>query len=502
MIHDLGWLKKIKILDSLGNLINPATNEKLDELKSKLQDIYSAVDDLELSVDNIEVDADQINLNTDELETKVQSVRDQLDVLLSTRASELTLSNIKTVLDNIKTVLDSINSDLDVTLSTRASEATLIQVRDYLDTVETKLQSLIDKNQAKETDGNLGSIKSNTDKLDVNLSTRISESNFNNKIGEVQASPTQYTLLARLKDLWDKLVELFNDGVARIKLWDGTYQAGIDSANHVYVAGKSAHGVAPTGNPVSVSGVDGNGLKRRLKTDANGRLEVISPTAAALANTPVQICFQKSSTAVNNYEWQEVLEYIVPTGYDFNAIGFCAVSAVANESAKAISKVNLGSFVGATNTFTDGEYWVLPRFAARLFVYVTTAIGSTGNDTITITYTNQIGTTGRTGIVTIPKNSLVGTRLEVAFQSGDYGVIDVTNVIHSQTGQVGNFNIEGNMALFNLVLTTSNVQYDSPAPPLNAIVVPAGGKVYLQYLANSAVTNIRGINLIGSLAPR
>jgi len=103
MLRDLGWLKRVKLLDTSDTLINPATNEKLNELKILLQAIDSHVDGLELTAENV-------NLNTDELEAKVQSVRDQLDVLLSTRASE----------------------------------TTLIQVRDYIDTIEIKLQSLLD----------------------------------------------------------------------------------------------------------------------------------------------------------------------------------------------------------------------------------------------------------------------------------------------------------------------------------------------------------------------
>jgi hypothetical protein len=53
------------------------------------------------------------------------------------------------------------------------------------------------------------------------------------KVGEVQATPTQYSLLGRLKDLWDKLVELFNPttGTAKIKLWDGTETANVTTDN-------------------------------------------------------------------------------------------------------------------------------------------------------------------------------------------------------------------------------------------------------------------------------
>ena len=134
----------IGLHDSNGTIINPATVEKLDELKVLLQQIEDAVDDLELTSENIKIEAGQINLNTDELESKVQSVRDQLDVLLS---------------------------------------------------------------------------------------TRLADSTFTGRVGEVQASPTQYTLLGRVKDLWDKLHDLFVTGVAKIRIWDGTTQANVTTDN-------------------------------------------------------------------------------------------------------------------------------------------------------------------------------------------------------------------------------------------------------------------------------
>src|SRR3990172_6939906 len=41
--------------------------------------------------------------------------------------------------------------------------------------------------------------------LDVALSTRLADATFTGHIGEVQASPTAYTVLQRLKDIQDKL---------------------------------------------------------------------------------------------------------------------------------------------------------------------------------------------------------------------------------------------------------------------------------------------------------
>lgn len=230
----------IGLHDAGGTIINPATNDKLEEVRALLALVHSAVDELELKFDTLNINADSINLNTDELEAKVQSVRDQLDVLLSTRASE----------------------------------ATLIQIRDYVDTVEIKLQSLIDKNQAQETGGNLDAIKINLDdiktkldtlnakdfatettlndikglittinsNIDVALSTRATEAtalliksnlddvktkldtlnakdfatettlaSIDTKTGEVSATPTVNTILGRLKEIEDKIKEFSLD---------------------------------------------------------------------------------------------------------------------------------------------------------------------------------------------------------------------------------------------------------------------------------------------------
>jgi len=61
-----------------------------------------------------------------------------------------------------------------------------------------------------------------------------------------------------------------------ISVWDETQtnSVGVDSANHLYVSGKSAAGVAPSSNPVYIGGIDGGGLKRGILTDTSGRIQV------------------------------------------------------------------------------------------------------------------------------------------------------------------------------------------------------------------------------------
>jgi uncharacterized protein YqfB (UPF0267 family) len=612
MLTDLGWLKQVKIKDSEGNLINPSTNEKLDELKDKLQAIYEAVDGLEVTTDNISVDAGTINLSTDELESKLQalleavgidtgsnvltelqSVVAQLDVALSTRASEYTLGEVKGILDDISILLTSMSAlldvalstrasevtlqavleaigtesgttvlaelqsvlgKLDVNLSTRASENTLIQVRDYLDTVETKLQSLIDKfdvnlstrasettlglvktnldniltkldvvlsTRASETTVNniynqlnitlstlrdtitgispnnktlkdindtLLLIKSKTDNLDVTLSTRASEytlaliktktdnldtllssrladTTFTGRVGEVQVTPTQYTVLARLKDLWDKLGTFLT-----VKLYD-----------------KDANGITSKDETLGI---------RSLDVNIRSGTVVISPSAT---NITTQLLFEQQHSSINSGEWQEVLSYTVPTGYNLNILSFEGQSHTANESIRAVYKNILGTFNCLTNEFSDSNSFILPKFATRLYLLVTSNIGSGVNDIITITYTNLNGTTGRTATVTIPKSSLTGTRLEVLLQSGDNGILDITNIIHSATGQAGAFQISGYIELLYLTLTSANTQYQSASIALGGIVILEGQTVYLQYLSSTKTAYIRRLNLLTAL---
>ena len=225
-------LDQVKIENINGDQINPATTENIAQLETLLTQIYSAVDGLELSADNIDI-------NTDELETKVQSVRDQLDVVLSSRVSEATGQSILNALGELSGT-DLLTELQNLVAKDFATESTLIEVRDYLDTVETKLQTIIDK-------------------FDVNLSTRASEStvteirdtigqesgktllgeidDLTNKDFATEATSTAIlntigeesgnTVLSKLQNIWDKLVSLFTNGTALVKLWDGTTVAKI-----------------------------------------------------------------------------------------------------------------------------------------------------------------------------------------------------------------------------------------------------------------------------------
>lgn len=142
-------------------------NQKISTDTSGKLDIVSA--NLDTALSTLKTVLDNIDANTDTLEAKTQSIRDQLDVVLSTRASESTALSVLNAIGeasgtNILTELQTLITDV----SDLAKEDTLIEVRDSLDTVEAKLQTIIDS-------------------LDVNLSTRASESTLASVLSELES---------------------------------------------------------------------------------------------------------------------------------------------------------------------------------------------------------------------------------------------------------------------------------------------------------------------------
>ena len=153
------------VLDNILAQLDVALSTRASE--STLSDIKDELDTVETKLQAIIDNTDSLEINTDELESKVQSVRDQLDVLLSTRASEATLALIKAKTDN-----------LDSTLSSRATEATLALIKAKTDNINVLLSTIA-------SEATLALIKAKTDNLDVALSTRASESTLSGIKGDL-----------------------------------------------------------------------------------------------------------------------------------------------------------------------------------------------------------------------------------------------------------------------------------------------------------------------------
>lgn len=108
-------------------------------------------------------------------------------------ATEATLALVKAKTNN-----------LDVALSTRASEATLAGANTRLGEVQADptANTLLDRMKAIRTQLN---VLLSTRASEASLTTRLADSSFTSRVGEVGAAPAANTLLGRVKDVQDKL---------------------------------------------------------------------------------------------------------------------------------------------------------------------------------------------------------------------------------------------------------------------------------------------------------
>ena len=137
------------------------------------------------------------------------------------------------------------------------------------------------------------------------------------------------------------------------------------------VSGVAAEGVAPTVNPVSISGLDAGGLKRSFRTDATGRLEINTaqslplPTGASTSANQVTTeaainTLLKPASTLAAVTTIGTITNALPTGT--NTIGFvkAAGKTSANLPARldyAVNPVNTTAFVQlvASTTATASE---------------------------------------------------------------------------------------------------------------------------------------------------
>lgn len=342
---------------------------------------------------------------------------------------------------------------------------------------------------------------------------------------------TQTTLLAiKNTDGVKKIVDALPVGdntIGRAKVTDGTNVLGVDAQNAIYVGGKAAIGAVPSSNPVAVSGVDGGGLKRALltdntgkllvtatstgnsqvegraadgttpvgnpvliggqdginvqsiKTDTLGRLEVVPATRPTQLPLLIDLFYRATEGAIVATQFKRVLTYTVPTGYSAYLVQF---SSWQNETSysRLVIETGLGTLNVTTNVFTDGSAYTSPQFSGTVEAEVTTQFGAANIITVTVTYVNQSGVAGRTGTLTIPKSSIVGTRVVLVLQAGDTGVRDITAMSAAPSGGAGALKVLGFITLTwhsNLATTTGLLTQYYPG----AIAFPEGTIVGIEY---------------------
>jgi len=309
----------VGIKDSANNRIDPATEDTLIEVKdyldtveTKLQSILDQLD-VALSTRASESTLVQVRDYLDTVETKLQTIIDGLDVNLSTRASEVTLqavldalgeasgTDLLTELQSVLTALNSIDGKIDVNLSTRASEATLQSLLDTTGeesgaTVLSKLQEIIDGLSAVTTYEVVGIKDSGDNRIDPATEPTLEE--VRDAVG--QASGT--SVIDKLIEIWNGLVA----GLAKFKIWDGTYQADVTVDNRLKVEALLSHG-SGIENVVQIE--DGLGSQKRVRVDDSNRFWVATPPPEAPpgTNSVINTGYSDVATVVDDV-------YIVPNG--------------------------------------------------------------------------------------------------------------------------------------------------------------------------------------------
>lgn len=167
---------------------------------------------------------------------------------------------------------------------------------------------------------------------------------------------------------------------------------------------------------------------------------------AATLDRTVSLSYDASVLSPVANQYSRVLVYSVPALYTATILKFTSYQ---NEAAfsRVLAIKPLGSHVNATNVFTAGLSYSATQFSSVHYAIVTTAIATgAGSVTYTVTYTNQDGTAGRTGSISIPRGSVVGTQWPITLQGTDYGIRSIQNVSGTPT-VIGNVDLIGSIPL-------------------------------------------------------
>lgn len=207
----------------------------------------------------------------------------------------------------------------------------------------------------------------------------------------------------------------------------------------------------------------------------------------------IDVNFNKSEGALVASVYKRVASYTVPAGYNGFLIKFISFQGEV-ASSRVVAETNLGTHNDNTNVFTAGTPYTVPQWAAVVQAEVTTAFASgSGNVVLTVGYTNESGTAGRTGTITIPKGSVIGSRWDLVLQAGDLGLRSIQSVSGTPT-QVGIVKILGLLQLALHQDQSTTTQTETLYAP-GAITFPPGTVLGIEY-AGGTVSKQRLLNAL------
>ena len=234
----------------------------------------------------------------------------------------------------------------------------------------------------------------------------------------------------------------------------------------------------------TVTEVKVSGALDNLRVDAGGSLQVTLVPAAGALPLIVNPNFEASDGAIVAGQYKRVVTYTVPLAFDGWLIRY---SSYQNETGKSrlVAFIVMGTYDFTPETFTAGTQYTAPQWSSVVEAEVTTALGSGGptNVVVTVTYTNELGVGSRTGTITIPKSSIVGSRWHLFLQTGDLGLRSI-QAVSDDGAQAGAIKIIGNIQLAYHNDLSSSTQVETNYQP-GAIAFPSGTTLAIEYQGGS-----------------
>jgi hypothetical protein len=272
------------------------------------------------------------------------------------------------------------------------------------------------------------------------------------------------------------------------------------SPNSNGLAGNLANGAVGDPKPVIVGGRDGTNV-RTIATDAQGQVKVVvqQPSGALPLTLNYHDALAVAGAQVNQF--YSAVKYTVPTGYKYVASLYNAASEDNRVTARISKFIQLGAWNLGTQVFTAGSSYSSPLFASYLEAEVTTTLGNVDDTTLSVTYTNQDGVSGRTGTSFNSLRKLMpsGFKVRIVLQAGDYGVRSVQAVaygdVKTNTGVIA---LLGGIGFWRQGMPTPDQNFIT-VPGVGTNIVSAGEIMELAFSSSGAATSQRQITAVGTL---
>lgn len=286
------------------------------------------------------------------------------------------------------------------------------------------------------------------------------------------------------------------DGTPSVKITDGTNTAAVSSPGRLDTNAASWIGsTAPSVGQKPMA----SSIPVVLASDAPPLLVSLSNPDAL----PLTVGYDRADTvpgAQAGY-WFKGAEFVVPAGRKFAIGQYNSYSEDNRVSARAASILKLGDWNPTTFAVTNPAAYASPVFGAFLELEVLTMTGNVDDQVITITYTNELGVTGRVATATsglkLKKNTPVGYKLLFSLQAGDVGIRSVQSVTADKTN-TGDVQINGGIDFYLQSMDTPLRSYITVPSAANPILT-AGEKLSLDIMSTGGATVRRVLKVIGNL---